>query len=306
MVCTVARCGQPSVVGAEVLAKGDSERQEPEETETETERDRSRRLSGAVVCLSVAGKERQEARERRAAGNSDTIRFLIGYCRPTQQPAPQTHSHSLSLSWFLQQQQLLLLPLLLSLLQLGPLQPDAMSATTAADLLSACLCPPIRGDTGACEDDEGKESASGKKDQTEAGMTTNTTTNTTGISDMLPDGLESLRRRLKYQRLDAGGGGGGGDDDGFSSEQFMRPAAKVPYRAICLASFLLLIGSSMIVIAIASFTGLALTYLPMDTIHVLISLGLLMFIPGFYHVRIALLAFNQCPGYSYDDIPDFD
>lgn len=41
------------------------------------------------------------------------------------------------------------------------------------------------------------------------------------------------------------------------------------------------------------------------TIPVLI-IGILVFIPGFYHLRIAYYAYKGYRGYSYDDIPDFD
>lgn len=41
------------------------------------------------------------------------------------------------------------------------------------------------------------------------------------------------------------------------------------------------------------------------TIPVLI-IGILVFIPGFYHLRIAYYAYKGYSGYSYDDIPDFD
>uniref|UniRef100_A0A3B4DIP3 Transmembrane protein 230 n=1 Tax=Pygocentrus nattereri TaxID=42514 RepID=A0A3B4DIP3_PYGNA len=41
------------------------------------------------------------------------------------------------------------------------------------------------------------------------------------------------------------------------------------------------------------------------TIPVLI-IGILVFLPGFYHLRIAYYASKGYPGYSYDDIPDFD
>ena len=37
-----------------------------------------------------------------------------------------------------------------------------------------------------------------------------------------------------------------------------------------------------------------------------IVLGALTFIPGVYHVRIAWLAYRGAPGYSFEDIPDFD
>lgn len=41
------------------------------------------------------------------------------------------------------------------------------------------------------------------------------------------------------------------------------------------------------------------------TIPVLI-IGILVFLPGFYHLRIAYYASKGYRGYSYDDIPDFD
>jgi hypothetical protein len=31
-----------------------------------------------------------------------------------------------------------------------------------------------------------------------------------------------------------------------------------------------------------------------------------MFLPGAYHVTIAYFAYRQYPGYSFDDIPEFD
>jgi hypothetical protein len=38
----------------------------------------------------------------------------------------------------------------------------------------------------------------------------------------------------------------------------------------------------------------------------LIILGIIMFLPGAYHLRIAYYAYHQYPGYSFDDIPEFD
>ena len=35
-------------------------------------------------------------------------------------------------------------------------------------------------------------------------------------------------------------------------------------------------------------------------------LGLLMFIPGGYHVRLALYAYKGYKGFNYEDIPEFD
>ena len=35
-------------------------------------------------------------------------------------------------------------------------------------------------------------------------------------------------------------------------------------------------------------------------------IGILVFLPGFYHLRIAYYVSKGYRGYSYDDIPDFD
>lgn len=43
-----------------------------------------------------------------------------------------------------------------------------------------------------------------------------------------------------------------------------------------------------------------------DRIWPIIILGTLMFIPGAYHMRVAILAYRKVPGYSFDDIPEFD
>ncbi|XP_043939078.1 transmembrane protein 230 isoform X1 [Protopterus annectens] len=38
----------------------------------------------------------------------------------------------------------------------------------------------------------------------------------------------------------------------------------------------------------------------------LLIIGILVFLPGFYHLRIAYYAAKGYRGYSFDDIPDFD
>ncbi|XP_067268878.1 transmembrane protein 230b [Pseudorasbora parva] len=97
------------------------------------------------------------------------------------------------------------------------------------------------------------------------------------------------------------------DDDGYIDLQFKRSPPKVPYKAIALATVLFLIGSILITIGSLLLAG----YFGVDdehrdrTIPVLI-IGILVFLPGFYHLRIAYYASKGYRGYSYDDIPDFD
>ncbi|GBL90738.1 Transmembrane protein 230 [Araneus ventricosus] len=94
-------------------------------------------------------------------------------------------------------------------------------------------------------------------------------------------------------------------DDGFVDLQYQKQKSKMPWGGIILAVFLFIAGSLLITFASLLFTG------HLDGQHTegawpLLILGILMFIPGVYHVRIAYLAYRGYPGYVFDDIPDFE
>ncbi|XP_054613830.1 transmembrane protein 230a isoform X1 [Dunckerocampus dactyliophorus] len=103
--------------------------------------------------------------------------------------------------------------------------------------------------------------------------------------------------KVKYSRLAA-------DDDGYIDLQFKKSPPKVPYKAIALAIFLFLVGSLLIVFGALLLAGTIVVEHPDRTIPVII-IGILVFLPGFYHLRIAYYAAKGYRGYSYDDIPDF-
>ncbi|XP_061673486.1 transmembrane protein 230b [Syngnathoides biaculeatus] len=103
---------------------------------------------------------------------------------------------------------------------------------------------------------------------------------------------------VKYSRLAT-------HDDGYIDLQFKRSPPKVPYKAIALATVLFLIGSLLIVIGSLLLTGYFGVTDNDRSIPVLV-IGVLVFLPGIYHLRIAYYAWKGYPGYSYDDIPDFD
>ncbi|KAI4876363.1 hypothetical protein NFI96_017829, partial [Prochilodus magdalenae] len=104
--------------------------------------------------------------------------------------------------------------------------------------------------------------------------------------------------KVKYSRV-------ADSDEGYIDLQFKRSPPKVPYKAIALAAFLFLVGSLLIVVGSLLLTGYIQVTYPDRTIPVLI-IGILIFLPGFYHLRIAYYASKGYRGYSYDDIPDFD
>ncbi|XP_034565916.1 transmembrane protein 230a isoform X1 [Notolabrus celidotus] len=114
-------------------------------------------------------------------------------------------------------------------------------------------------------------------------------------SNML--GAGASNNKVKYSRLAA-------DDEGYIDLQFKKSPPKVPYKAIALAIFLFLIGSLLIIFGALLLSGTIEVEHPDRTIPVII-IGLLVFLPGFYHLRIAYFAAKGYRGYSYEDIPDF-
>ncbi|KTG39993.1 hypothetical protein cypCar_00013212, partial [Cyprinus carpio] len=94
-------------------------------------------------------------------------------------------------------------------------------------------------------------------------------------------------------------------DSKLKKDSFKKTPPKVPYKAIALATFLFLVGSILIVVGSLLLAGYINVVYPDRTIPVLI-IGILIFLPGFYHLRIAYYASKGYRGYSYDDIPDFD
>eukprot|EP00050_Salpingoeca_kvevrii_P010326 m.7703 g.7703 ORF g.7703 m.7703 type:complete len:115 (-) comp2790_c0_seq2:45-389(-) len=105
------------------------------------------------------------------------------------------------------------------------------------------------------------------------------------------------RRQQRYTQLD--------NDVGFLDAQFERGEPKVPVRSIVLAVVLFIVGSVFLIVGTCLFTGVIDTkysdrWLPMAI------LGGLMFIPGSYHTYLAYYAWQGAPGYTFDDIPDFD
>ncbi|XP_060525916.1 transmembrane protein 230-like isoform X1 [Cylas formicarius] len=120
------------------------------------------------------------------------------------------------------------------------------------------------------------------------------------ISDYLDD-ITSSRRRPKnqeYVKLPT-------HDNGFVDAQFQIPAQQIPWKSIMLASLLLIVGTSLLIFGSLVLSGKVTLQYP-DRMWPMIILGILMFIPGAYHVRIAYYAYKEVPGFSFDDIPEFD
>lgn len=126
-----------------------------------------------------------------------------------------------------------------------------------------------------------------------------------GISfvDYLEELKMSRRRGKEYENVDYTKLSS--TDNGFVDAQFISPPVKVPWKSVTLASLLFVGGIVLLVMGSLVVSGTIDTKYA-DRMWPMIILGVLMFIPGAYHVRIAYLAYRRVPGYSFDDIPEFD
>ncbi|KAI3382112.1 hypothetical protein SNEBB_009664 [Seison nebaliae] len=111
------------------------------------------------------------------------------------------------------------------------------------------------------------------------------------------DGFLKLRRRLaattKY------------DPDQIHDSQFDEFPVSVPVKAIVLAFVLFLIGTTLLLLAILMMTDV-IKIKNSTRIWPLFILGIMCFIPGAYHLRVAFYAYRGYDGFNYTDIPSFD
>ncbi|CAF1348964.1 unnamed protein product, partial [Didymodactylos carnosus] len=95
------------------------------------------------------------------------------------------------------------------------------------------------------------------------------------------------------------------EESQYTDLQFKEKPGKAPIRAIILAIMLFILGSIMISIGALMLTGYIRTQYR-DRTWPLILVGTIVFLPGFYHVRIAYYAWKGYKGFTFDDIPDLD
>ncbi|CAF1062498.1 unnamed protein product [Rotaria sordida] len=95
------------------------------------------------------------------------------------------------------------------------------------------------------------------------------------------------------------------EENQYSDLQFQEPEVKAPVYAIVLAIALFLIGSVMIILGALMLTRRIETQYS-DRTWPLILVGTLIFLPGFYHLRIAYWAWKGDQNFSFADIPDLD
>lgn len=114
----------------------------------------------------------------------------------------------------------------------------------------------------------------------------------------------SVFQNVDYEPVPSQGQFDDGDDE-MLVDQFLHPTVKIPWSAVVFATVLCVGGAFLLATAILLLAG----YIDpkyVDRTWPMLVLGFIMFVPGVYHLRIAIYAFLNKPGYSFDDIPDFD
>ncbi|KAI9597310.1 UPF0414 transmembrane protein C20orf30 [Syncephalis fuscata] len=109
----------------------------------------------------------------------------------------------------------------------------------------------------------------------------------------------SQRESLRYLRLHE-------EASAFSREQFIKPPSPVPWKSIALATVLFLFGSAGVIIGALIVSHIIETDDWKASGLPILILGSLIFIPGFYHVRLAFYAWKGYKGYDFDQIPDLE
>jgi len=95
------------------------------------------------------------------------------------------------------------------------------------------------------------------------------------------------------------------EEQQYTDSQFKEKPPKAPVQAIILATVLFIAGSIMITLGALMLTGYIKTQYS-DRTWPLILVGTILFLPGFFHVRIAYWAYKGSKGFSFEDIPDLD
>ncbi|XP_033119448.1 transmembrane protein 230-like [Anneissia japonica] len=104
---------------------------------------------------------------------------------------------------------------------------------------------------------------------------------------------------MKYVRMQS--------DSEFSDLQWKTiEKPKIPYRSIIVAIILLVMGTVLLTVGVLLFTNTYFSVKYHDRTWPVIVIGCILFIPGFYHVRLAYYAYKGYKGYKFDDIPDYD
>ncbi|XP_059797959.1 transmembrane protein 230-like [Balaenoptera ricei] len=111
--------------------------------------------------------------------------------------------------------------------------------------------------------------------------------------------------KVKYSKLSS-------TDDGHITRQketlpaeFKKSPTNIPYKAIACASLHFLTGVFLIITGCLLLAGYS-SKVGANRAFPVLTVGVLVFLPRFYHPLVAHGAYRGCQGYSYRDFPDCD
>ncbi|XP_057596215.1 transmembrane protein 230-like [Hippopotamus amphibius kiboko] len=104
--------------------------------------------------------------------------------------------------------------------------------------------------------------------------------------------------KVKYSKLSS-------PDGGHMSLKFKKSPTNIPYKAIACATLQFLIGAFLIITGCLLLAGY-ISKTGANRAFPVLTVGILVSLPGCYHLIIAYKAHRGCQGYSYRDLPDCD
>ena len=108
----------------------------------------------------------------------------------------------------------------------------------------------------------------------------------------IPDVHKTTKRSKKFEN--------------FLPEQFKLRERPIPWKAIGYAAILFVLGTVLLLCGCLIHVGHIDNQRYGDRLWPLIIFGSLLFIPGSYHVFIAIQTFRGVPGYDFEDFPSYD
>ena len=79
----------------------------------------------------------------------------------------------------------------------------------------------------------------------------------------------------------------------------------IPFKAIACAFSQFLVGAFLIITGCLLLAGY-ISKVGANRAFPVLTVGILVFLPGFYYLIVAYRAYRGCPGCSFRDLPDFD
>ncbi|KAJ1058805.1 hypothetical protein K5549_019563, partial [Capra hircus] len=119
----------------------------------------------------------------------------------------------------------------------------------------------------------------------------------TNVAAGMPSG------KVRYAKLSSADGGQ------INSQKETSPAKKsctdIPFKAIACAFSQFLVGACLIITGCLLLAGY-ISKVGTNRAFPVLTVGILVFLPGFYYLIVAYRAYRGCPGCSFHDLPDFD